>query len=148
MYYIMKYGFLARCYNTHMLKTKINSSEFAKRLGAYSHGYKVNIGDASLIFTTGQIALDKEGNVLYPDDPAKQAEYIYESLDKILHEAGASLDDVVKTTVYLTDMEDFSKISAVRNKYFQNAEPVSTLVEVTKLVKPGCRVEIEVIAAI
>ena len=130
-----------------MQKQKINSSEFAKRLGAYSHGYSIDVGEAKFIFTTGQIALDKEGNVLYPDDPAKQAVFIYESLDKILHESGASLDDVVKTTVYLINMADFSKISAVRNKYFKNAEPVSTLVEVSKLVKPGCRVEIEVIAA-
>lgn len=129
-----------------MKKQKINSSQFAKRLGAYSHGYSVQIGDAKLIFTTGQIALDRDGNVLYSDDPAKQAEFIYRSLGKILREAGASLDDVVKTTVFVTDMADFAKISAVRNKYFKKAEPVSTLVEVNKLVKPGCRVEIEVIA--
>lgn len=129
-----------------MVKTKINSDQFAKRLGAYSHGYSLNVGDAKIIFTTGQIALDKDGNVLFPDDPAKQAEFIYESLDNILKEAGASLDDVVKTTVFLTDMSDFSRISPIRNKYFQNAEPVSTLVEVSKLIKPGCRVEIEVIA--
>lgn len=129
-----------------MIKTKINSDQFSKRLGAYSHGYVINIGDATLIFTTGQIALDKDGNVLYPDDPVKQAECIYESLGKILGEVGATLDDVVKTTVYLTDMNDFSKISPVRNKYFAKAEPVSTLVEVKKLVKDGCKVEIEVVA--
>ena len=128
------------------MKQKINSSEFAKRLGAYSHGYSIAIGNAKLIFTTGQIALDTEGNVLYPDDPAKQAEFIYESLNKILQEAGATLDDVVKTTVFVTDMNDFSKISGVRNKYFKNAEPASTLIEVKRLVKDGCRVEIEVIA--
>ncbi len=129
-----------------MNKQKINSSEFAQRLGAYSHGYSVTIGDAKIIFTTGQIALDKDGTVLYPDDPAKQAEFIYESLNKILKEAGASLDDVVKTTVFLTNMDDFPKISAVRNNYFKNSEPVSTLIEVKRLVKDGCKVEIEVIA--
>lgn len=128
------------------MKQKINSSDFAKRLGAYSHGYSVTIGDTVLVFTTGQIALDKNGEVLYPDDPAKQAEYIYESLSKILQEAGATLDDVVKTTVFVTNMDDFSKISAVRNQYFKNAEPVSTLIEVKRLVKDGCLVEIEVIA--
>src|SRR3989344_3262878 len=129
-----------------MVKTKINSDQFAKRLGAYSHGYAVEIGDTKLIFTTGQIALDKDGNVLYPNDPAKQAEFIYESLNKILNEAGASLDDVIKTTVFVTDMDDFAEISKVRNKYFKNAEPASTLVEISRLVKEGCRVEIEVIA--
>jgi 2-iminobutanoate/2-iminopropanoate deaminase len=126
--------------------SKLNSETFAKRLGAYSHGMEVTIGDATLIFTTGQIALDASGVVLYPNDPAKQAEYIYESLAQILKLSGASLDDVVKTTVYLTDMNDFAKISPVRNKYFQKAEPVSTLVEVNRLVKDGCKVEIEVIA--
>lgn len=129
-----------------MKKQRINSSEFAQRLGAYSHGYKVEIADTLIVFTTGQIALDKGGNVLFPDDPAKQAEFIYESLEKILTQAGASLDDVIKTTVFVTDMNDFSKISAVRNKYFKNSEPVSTLVEVKRLVKDGCRVEIEAIA--
>lgn len=129
-----------------MDKLKINSTEFAKRLGSYSHGYSITIGDAKVIFTTGQIALDKDGIVLYPDDPTKQAEFIYESLNKILQEAGASLDDVVKTTIYVTDMNDFPKISEVRNKYFKNSEPVSTLIEVKRLVKDGCRVEIEVIA--
>lgn len=131
-----------------MQKTKINSSEFAQRMGAYSHGYSVVIGDTKLIFTTGQIAQDKDGQVVAPDDVAKQAEYVYESLAKILAEDGATLDDVVKTTVFVTDMNDFSKISAVRNKYLKNAEPVSTLVEVNKLVKEGCKVEIEVIAVV
>lgn len=131
-----------------MIKTKINSGEFAQRLGAYSHGYSVEIGDTKLIFTTGQIALDKDGNVLFPNDPAKQAEYIYESLQKILTEAGATLDDVVKTTVFLTNINDFSKVSSVRNTYLKNSEPVSTLVEVSKLVKQGCCVEIEVIAVV
>jgi len=129
-----------------MKKQKINSENFAKRLGAYSHGYTVEIGDTKIIFTTGQIALDKDGNVMFPGDPARQAEFIYESLNKILSEAGASLDDVVKTTVYVKNMSDFAKISAVRNKYLKNSEPVSTLVEVNNFVKEGCLLEIEVIA--
>jgi len=127
-------------------KKKINSNQFADRMGSYSHGYTITIGDSVLIFTTGQIAMDKKGIVLYPDDPGKQAEYIFESLQKILQKAGSSLDDVVKATIFVTHMEDFVKISAVRNRYFKIAEPVSTLIEVKKLVKEGCRVEIEVIA--
>lgn len=128
------------------MKAKINSTDFAERMGAYSHGYQVNIGDTTLIFTTGQIAMDKDGNVLYPDNPGKQAEFIFESLQKILNQAGATFDDVVKATVFVTNMDDFGAISKVRNRYFKNSEPVSTLVEVTRLVKEGCRVEVEVIA--
>jgi len=129
-----------------MKKTKINSDEFAERIGSYSHGYKIEIGDAQIIFTTGQIAMDKDGNVLYPDDPAKQAEFVFESLQKILKQAGSSLDDVIKVTIFVIDMNDFSKISKIRDQYLKNSEPASTLVEVKKLVKDGCRIEVEVIA--
>lgn len=129
-----------------MIKEKINSDDFAKRLGAYSHGYSIDVGDSRIIFTIGQIALDNNGNVVHENDVAKQAEFVYETLQKILVQAGASLNDVVKTTVFLTDINDFSKVSPVRNKYFKNAEPASTLVEVSKLVKPGCKIEVEVIA--
>jgi len=129
-----------------MIKTKINSINAAQKLGAYSHGYKVDIGDSQMIFTTGQIALDKDGNVVGIGDIEKQTEFVFESLQNILNEAGASLDDVVKATIYVTDINDFPKISPIRNKYFKNSEPVSTLVEVRKLVKDGCKIEIEVIA--
>lgn len=128
------------------MKTKINSSEFAQRLGSYSHGYKVDLGNAELIFTTGQIALDKNGDIVSPDDVTGQAEFVFQSLEKILNEAGSSLDDAVKATIYVTDMSDFAKISKVRNKYFKKSEPVSTLVEVKKLVKDGCKLEIDVTA--
>lgn len=129
-----------------MKKTKINSNEFAIRLRTYSHGYKIDVGNSTIIFTTGQIALNKEGNVVHPESPAKQAEFVFKSLQKILQEADASLDDVVKATIYLTNMNDFKEISKVRNRYFKKSEPVSTLVEVKRLVKNGCVVEIEVIA--
>jgi 2-iminobutanoate/2-iminopropanoate deaminase len=129
-------------------KNKINSNQFAKRLGSYSHGYSIEIGDAKVIFTTGQIALDIHGKVVSPNDPTRQTEFIYKSLEKILREQGATLDDVVKTTIYVTNMDDFSKISKVRNKFLKKSEPVSTLVEVSKLVKDGCIIEIEVIACI
>ena len=129
-----------------MQKQKINSSDFAERMGAYSHGYKIDVGDSVLIFTTGQIAMDKAGNVLHPGDAGKQAEFIFESLQKILNEVDAGLDDVIKATIFVTNMDDFAKISPVRNKYFKNSEPVSTLIEVSKLVKEGCLLEIEVIA--
>lgn len=131
-----------------MIKTKINSKDAAKKIGSYSHGYCVEIGDAKMIFTTGQIALDKNGNVVAPDDIERQAEFVFQSLQNMLKETEASLDDVVKVTIYLTNINDFPKISPIRNKYFQNSEPVSTLVEVNKLVKDGCKIEIEIIAVI
>jgi 2-iminobutanoate/2-iminopropanoate deaminase len=131
-----------------MVKNKINSNEFAERMGAYSHGYSVNVGDSKIIFTTGQIALDENGNVVSPDNIEGQTRFVYESLNKILNKEGATLDDAIKTTIYLTDMSYFSKVSKIRNEYLKNSEPVSTLVEVSKLVKPECKIEIEIIAVI
>ena len=64
----------------------------------------------------------------------------------ILAEADASLDDVVKAQLFLTDMSQFSKVSPVRNKFFAKSQPVSTMLEVNRMVKEGCMLEIEVIA--
>ena len=99
-----------------------------------------------MFFVTGQIAMDKEGNAVAPDDIIQQTEFVFQNIQKILQEGGSSLDDVVKAVIYVTDISKFKEISTVRNKYFANAKPVSTLVEISKTVKKGCDIEIEVIA--
>ena len=131
-----------------MTKQYLNPQDFTNIMGAYSHGLKVNLGDSEMIFVTGQIAMDASGNAVASDNITKQTEFIFENIKKILQEGGASLDDVVKAVVYVAKMSDFKEISAVRNKYFAKAKPVSTLVEINKTVKEGCDVEIEVIAII
>lgn len=128
------------------MRQHIHPEDFTEIMGAYSHGLKVDIGDSEMIFTTGQIAMDKDGSAVAPDDIVKQTEFVFQNLQRILNEGGASLDDVVKAVIYVTDISKFKDISAVRNKYFANAQPVSTLVEISKTVKEGCDVEIEVIA--
>lgn len=120
--------------------------EFTALMGAYSHGIKVPLPGADLIFLTGQKAMDSHGNVIAAGDPEKQTEYVFQSIRRILAEAGATIDDVVKAQIFVTDMNDFPIISKVRNRYFENVRPVSTLVEVTGLSKKGCCVEIAVTA--
>jgi 2-iminobutanoate/2-iminopropanoate deaminase len=90
--------------------------------------------------------MDNEGNAVAPNDIRKQAEYIFGNIEKILDEGNTSIDDVVKAVIYVTDMSDFKEVSAIRNKYFKKAKPVSTLVEINRTVKEGCDIEIEVIA--
>ena len=80
------------------------------------------------------------------NDIEKQTEFIFEAIDSILKEADSSLDNVVKTVIYVKDVNDFSKISPIRNKYFEKSKPVSTLVEISNTVRKGCDIEIEVIA--
>ena len=99
-----------------------------------------------MIFVTGQIAKDKDGNVVGLGNFTEQTEFIFKNIQTILEECGATLDDVVKAVIYVTDMSRFKEVSAVRNKYFVNSKPVSTFVEINKTVKEGCGVEIDVIA--
>lgn len=129
-----------------MYKESLMPEGGAEIMGAYSHGLKVDIGNnKEIIFVTGQIAQDSKGNVVC-DDIEGQTEYVFECIHKILKEAKSSLDDVVKAQIFLTDINDFAKVSPIRNKYFAKSKPVSTLVEVNSLVKKGCKIEIEVIA--
>ena len=129
-----------------MKKEYLSPEDFTKIIGAYSHGLKVDLGIHEMVFVTGQIAMDKDGNAVAPDDITKQTEFIFQNIQKILEEGGAKIDNVVKAVIYVTKIEYFKEVSAVRNKYFANAKPVSTLVEINKTVKEGCDVEIEVIA--
>lgn len=129
-----------------IIKKDLSPKDFTVKTGAYSQGIQVTCGDVDWIFVTGQIAMDADGNVVSPGDIAGQADFIFNNISKILAEASATLDDVVKAQLFLTDMSLFSQVSPVRNKYFANSQPVSTMVEVKALVKSGCMLEIEVIA--
>ena len=128
-----------------MFKESIIPEGSAEVMGAYSHGLKVDMGETEMIFVTGQIAQDSKGNVVC-EEIEGQTEYVFQQVQKILSEAGSSLDDIVKAQIFLTNINDFAKVSPIRNKYFANSKPVSTLVEVSSLVKEGCNIEIEVIA--
>jgi len=130
-----------------MKRIKISPKDMTPPMGAYSHGLVVQIGSAKLIFVTGQIPVDHEGN-LVSDDVAEQTRFVFERIVAILEESGASMADVVKTQIFLTDINDFSTVSPIRNEYFGESEPVSTLVEVSALVREGCKIEIEVIAVV
>lgn len=128
------------------MKTRINPANFTKTVGAYSQGLKVDIGDKALVLVSGQLAMDADGNPVAPDDISAQTRYIFENIKKILGEAGAALEDVVKVQIFVTDITKFPQVSAVRNEYLGDIRPVSTLLEISRTVKDGCDVEIEVTA--
>jgi len=112
---------------------------------ALSHANKC--GDT--IYLSGQVAVDSDGNLVGKDDAGVQATYIFENIKRVLAEAGASLDDVVKHVVYYTSPDDFPWINNVRLRYLSK-EPYScgTAICVQDLAWPGLLVEIEVIAVI
>ncbi len=129
-----------------MRRRKIGGPEFGTRTGAFSHAYAVDLGGAEAIYVAGLLALDPHGAIVGGADTARQAEYIYGLIERILSSAGATLDDVVKTTGFLTDIRDYPAVNEVRNKVFAGREPASTIVEVSKLVHPAARIEIEAVA--
>jgi 2-iminobutanoate/2-iminopropanoate deaminase len=99
-----------------------------------------------LLFVSGLIAVDRQGALVGADDVAAQTRQVFENLRAVLDEAGCRFEDVVKVTVYLTDVDDRPKINPVRQEVFGDARPASTLVEVSRLAVPGAKVEIEAVA--
>lgn len=128
------------------MKTKINPANFTKTVGAYSQGLKVDIGDKAMVFVSGQLAMDADGNPVAPGDFGAQTRYIFENIKRILGEAGAALEDVVKVQIFVTDITKFPQVSTVRNEYLAEIKPVSTLLEIGRTVREGCDIEIEVTA--
>ena len=106
----------------------------------------VQFGD--LLFISGVPPTDKNGKLVGVDDVVAQTRQVFENLRRILEAAGATFADVAKITLYLTDVGDRASINPVRQEYFGDARPASTLVEVSRLVLPEAKVEIELVAQI
>jgi len=116
--------------------------------GVYTPAKKIDLGDSYLIFVSGVQAPKGEFNEVATEDVAEQTKLIFEEINDILKQAGASLDDVVKAVIYLKDINDFEVVSPIRAEYFKNSMPVSTMVEVGGFVRKGSKIEIEVTAII
>lgn len=106
----------------------------------------VRFGD--LLFVSGLTAHDEKGALVGEGDAAEQTRQILDNLGKVLAAAGASFSDILKVTVFLTDIDDRTRINPVRQRYFGNAKPASTLVEVSRLALPGMKVEIEAVVGL
>ncbi len=123
---------------------KIISTDHApKAIGPYSQA----VISSGFVFLSGQIPLDPATGQVIDGDITWQTERVLESLKSVLEAAGCSLDRVVKTTVYLKDMEEFAKMNAVYARYFENDPPARSTVEAARLPR-DVRVEIDCIATV
>ena len=113
----------------------------------YTHIVEVT-GPAKTIYISGQIAYDKDGKVVGAGDMKAQAEQVFKNLQAALDAAGAKFSDVVKMNSYITDMSKIQAVRDVRARYFADATPASTFVEVKGLVRPELLLEIEVVAVV
>lgn len=119
-----------------------------KSRGTYTPAKKIDFGSFYMIYVSGIQAPKNDNHSVMTDDVEEQTSLVFEDIIKFLAQAGATLDDVVKTVVFVTDMNDFDKISKIRARYFKNTIPVSTLVEVNRMTRDGAKVEIEVTAVV
>ncbi len=124
------------------MKKVVFASEAPLPIGPYSQAMQFG----NLIFTSGQISLNSEG-IISPEDIAGQTRIVIGNLKKILESEGSSLDKVIKTTVFLKDMNEFSLMNEVYGEFFGDNPPARSTIEVARLPKDA-RVEIELIAFI
>lgn len=123
------------------MKEVIATDRGPQAIGPYSQAIRAN----GMLFVSGQIAMRPDTKELVAGDTAQQTERVLENLKGIVEAAGSSLDKVVKTTVYLKDMGDFTAMNEVYARYFTKNPPARATVEVARLPR-DVRVEIDLIA--
>lgn len=127
------------------MKTIIQTGDAPQAIGPYSQAVRVTASD--LLFLSGQIALDPNTGELVQGDIEVQTERVLRNLEGVLAAGGASLGQVVKTTIYLTHMEDFPRVNKVYGKFFGESLPARATVGVSSLPK-GALVEVEALAVV
>lgn len=126
-----------------MAKTVIKTDKAPEAIGPYSQGIKLD--KLGLIFISGQIPSDPKTGELVSGEIGEKTQRVLENLKAILEEAGSGLDKVVKTTVFLKNMDDFPEMNQVYQKYFESDPPARSTIEVKRLPN-DVDIEIEAIA--
>ena len=123
------------------MKKIISTSKAPQAIGPYSQA----IETGSLVFCSGQIPLTQEGNLI-EGDISEQTRQVMENLKAVLRAADLELDNIVKATIYLTDINNFQIVNEVYGQYFKDEPPARAVIQVAALPK-GAEIEIEAVAA-
>ncbi len=124
-----------------MEKQVVNTDQAPAAIGPYSQAVKVG----EMVFVSGQIPIDPATGDIVQGDIKAQARQVLTNLNAVLAAAGSSLEKTVKTTVYITNMDEFSQVNEVYSEFFKDQPPARACVEVSRLPK-GVTVEIDAIA--
>ena len=122
------------------MKTKIFTPNAPKAIGPYSQAILSN----ETLYCSGQIALDKDGN-LKNSNIEDETVQIFKNINAILNEVNMTFENIVKSTIFLKNMDDFSTVNSIYEKYFKSSPPARETVEVSRLPK-NVNIEISVIA--
>ncbi len=125
------------------MRQAVSTPSAPAAIGPYSQAIRAG----SLLFVSGQIPIDPATGNMVDGDVGAQTHRVFQNIREILTAGGATLDDVVRTTVYLADMNDFGAMNAVYGTYFSSPAPARATVQAARLPKDA-RVEIDVIASV
>ncbi len=125
---------------------RINYSSGAKWEDIVGYSRAVRVGN--IIEVTGTVAVDENNSLVGEDDAYLQTKFIIEKIEKVLHRAGSSLKDVVRTRLFVTDISRWEEYGKAHGEFFKNIKPCTTMVEVSALIAPEYLVEIEATAIV
>jgi reactive intermediate/imine deaminase len=129
-----------------MTKQAVNPWEWQKRAG-FSQAWRVD-GPSSLVFISGQAPISADGELVGVDDFEAQCRQVFRNLETVVDESGATLESIVKLTVFLTDMRTLSEYTRIKGEFFRGEQPASTAVGVAALARPEMLVEVEALAVL
>ena len=129
-----------------MSRSVITSPSSPSPIGPYSHAVEVK-SHQRMIFTSGQVALNADTGAMVQDSIAAETKQVMENLEKILFSAGVDFAHVVKSTIFLTNLDDFAEVNDVYGQFFENDYPARETVQGVRLPR-NARVEISMIAAV
>ena len=127
-----------------MARTNYSSGAKWEDIVGYSRAVRVG----NVIEVTGTVAVDDDGNVAGGEDPYEQTKFIIKKIEKVLQRAGASLKDVVRTRMFVTDISKWEDYGKAHGEYFKDIKPCTSMVEVSALIDPAFLIEIEATAII
>ena len=122
-----------------MARTNYSSGAKWEDIVGYSRAVRVG----NIIEVTGTVAVDDDGKVAGGEDPYEQATFIIKKIEKVLQRAGASLKDVVRTRMFVTDISKWEDYGKAHGEYFKDIKPCTSMIEVSALIDPAFLIEIE-----
>ena len=126
-------------------RAEIDAPGQAAPISHYAHAVRA---DGPLLFVSGVVPVDERGGLVGGGDVVEQARAVFRNLGEGLADGGATVDNIIKVKVFLTDVDDRPLINPIRQEAFGAARPASTLVEVSRLAVPGARIEVEAVAVV
>ncbi len=127
-----------------MARTNYSSGVKWEALVGYSRAVKVG----SLIEVTGTVAVNDNGEIVGENNAYEQTRFILQKIERILIEAGAGLDSVIRTRMFVTDISQWQEYGRAHNEFFKIIRPCTSMIEISRLISPQCMIEIEATAVV